>query len=127
MNARTWIQIVIGTVGYTAWAGMVSFDHSLLPDFLKFNIAMAVGTIGLALRDLPPPTSAATLSTQTPEAAPTARQGNAQSGYGLPLLLGAIALGMTLVILAAHPQPMPGQAAPTSWCSRHPDDEYCHS
>jgi len=127
MNARVWIQIVIGTVGYAAWACMAFFDHSLLPDFLKFNVAMAVGTIGLALRDLPPPLSAAALSTQTPEAVPTSRQGNAQSGYSLPLLLGLIALGMTLLILVAHPGPAPGQVMPGAWCNRHPGDEYCHS
>jgi len=127
MSARMWIQIVIGTVGYAAWACMAFFDHALLPDFLKFNVAMAVGTIGLALRDLPPPVPAAALATQTPEAAPAARQGNAQSGHGLPLLLGPIALGMTLLILAAHPGPMPGQTVPAAWCSRHPGDEYCHS
>jgi hypothetical protein len=35
------------------WGGIAFvFDHTLIPDFLHFNIAMAMGTIGLTLRDM---------------------------------------------------------------------------
>ncbi len=59
MNTRMRIQIAIGIVGYLVWALMAYADPAQRPDFLKFNIAMAVGTIGLVLRDMqqpPPPT-----------------------------------------------------------------------
>lgn len=46
------IKIVIGVVGYCMWAIFAYYDPALRPDFLKFNIAMVMGTIGLALRDM---------------------------------------------------------------------------
>jgi len=52
MNITLAIKILIGITGYLVWAGMAYMDPTLRPDFLKFNIAMAVGTIGLVLRDM---------------------------------------------------------------------------
>lgn len=49
------IQILIGVLGYGVWALMAYDDFALRPDFLKFNIAMAVGSIGLVLRDMKTP------------------------------------------------------------------------
>jgi hypothetical protein len=51
------VQVVVGLAGYGVWAFMAWADPTLRPDFLKFNIAMAVGTIGLVLRDMQPPES----------------------------------------------------------------------
>jgi hypothetical protein len=127
MNAGLWIRIVVGTVGYSAWACMAFLDRSLLPDFLKFNIAMAVGTIGLALRDMPPAVSIPALPAQIGDAIPAARQSQAQAGFARPLLLGLIALCLALPILVTHPAPLPGQAIPFLWCGRHPGDSHCHS
>ena len=64
MNIKLIIQIIIGVTGYVMWAVMAYLDPTLRPDFLKFNVAMAVGTIGLVLRDMqgpPPPPPAATV------------------------------------------------------------------
>lgn len=127
MNAGLWIRIAVGTVGYSAWACMAFLDRSLLPDFLKFNIAMAAGTIGLALRDMPPAVPAPTFPPQAGNAAPVERQVQAQSGFARPLLLGLIALGLALPVLAAHLAPLRGQAAPFLWCGRHPGDPHCHA
>lgn len=55
MNLKLIIQILIGVVGYGVWAFMAYCDPAQRPDFLKFNIAMAVGTIGLVLRDMKSP------------------------------------------------------------------------
>lgn len=63
------IQILIGLTGYIVWATIAYFDPTQRPDFLKFNIAMAVGTIGLVLRDLQTPASTST-TVSTPPAAP---------------------------------------------------------
>jgi hypothetical protein len=57
MNMKMCIQISIGIVGYLVWALMAYNDPTQRPDFLKFNIAMAVGTIGLVLRDMQQPSS----------------------------------------------------------------------
>src|SRR5579872_5347435 len=111
MNARLCIQIVIGTVGYSAWGCMAFFDHALLPDFLKFNIGMALGTIGLALRDMPPAAVAAPQA-DLPAASQTASQTGPQAGYAKPVLLGFVVLGMASLILAAHPNPKPMRASP---------------
>lgn len=51
------IQILIGLAGYLVWAAMAYADPTQRPDFLKFNIAMAMGTIGLVLRDMKSPPS----------------------------------------------------------------------
>lgn len=72
MNIKLMIQIAIGATGYVTWAIMAYLDSTLRADFLKFNVAMAVGTIGLVLRDmqgapLPPPAT-----TVEPAAAPPA-------------------------------------------------------
>jgi hypothetical protein len=48
------IQILIGLAGYLAWAIMAYLDPAQRADFLHFNIGMAVGTIGLVLRDMQP-------------------------------------------------------------------------
>jgi len=66
MNMKAWIQIAIGVTGYSVWACMAIFDPSIRPTFLTFNIGMAVGTIGLVLRDMnaaPGPSSAVPPST----------------------------------------------------------------
>lgn len=59
VNARLKILIltVIGVVGYGVWAAMAYFDPTQRPDFLKFNIFMCGGTIGLVLRDMQSPPS----------------------------------------------------------------------
>lgn len=54
MQLKTAIQIAIGVIGYIAWAVMAAVDPTVRPDFLRFNIGMAVGTIGLVLRDMKP-------------------------------------------------------------------------
>lgn len=74
------IQILIGVAGYLVWAAMAYFDPTQRPDFLKFNIAMAVGTIGLVLRDMqqpaavPPPAPAALPPAPIAPPAPTVIQ-----------------------------------------------------
>lgn len=54
MRLKTGLQIAIGITGYGVWAFMAYTDPAQRPDFLRFNIAMAVGTIGLAVRDMQP-------------------------------------------------------------------------
>lgn len=49
------VKALIGLTGYGVWAAMAYADPTLRPDFLKFNIAMAVGTIGLLVRDMQAP------------------------------------------------------------------------
>lgn len=82
MSLKTAIQITIGLVGYIAWAVMVFLDPTLRPDFLHFNIAMAMGTIGLVLRDMQPSTPKPPVDTQA---------GRAQVGM-LATLAAAMAL-----------------------------------
>jgi hypothetical protein len=65
MQLRTVIQILIGVVGYVVWAAMAYFDPSQRADFLHFNVAMAVGTIGLVLRDMKTPADAGPAVHQT--------------------------------------------------------------
>ena len=55
MNLKTAIQVLIGVVGYGVWALMAYYDPAQRADFLKFNIAMATGTIMLVLRDMQAP------------------------------------------------------------------------
>ena len=52
---KIFIQIAIGLAGYLVWAAMAYADPTQRADFLHFNIGMAVGTIGLVLRDMQPP------------------------------------------------------------------------
>lgn len=59
------LHVLIGFVGYGVWALMAFFDPSLRHDFLVFNIGMATGTIGLALRNMKD-------AAETPTAAPDA-------------------------------------------------------
>jgi len=54
MRLRTAAKVIIGCTGYGVWAAFAWFDPTQRPDFLRFNIAMAVGTIGLAVRDMQP-------------------------------------------------------------------------
>lgn len=49
------IKILIGVIGYLVWAFMAYVDPAQRPDFLKFNIFMAGGTIGLVLREMGAP------------------------------------------------------------------------
>jgi hypothetical protein len=127
MNAKLWIQIVIGTVGYGAWACMAYGDRSLLPDFLKFNIAMAIGTIGLALRDMPTAglSSIAPMSGTT-DMLPVEVRSGSQTGYAKPVLLALVALGMALPILVAHRDPEPQHATPPILCNAQPGNGHCH-
>jgi hypothetical protein len=46
------LHVLIGFVGYAVWALMAFFDPSLRHDFLVFNVGIATGTIGLALRNM---------------------------------------------------------------------------
>jgi len=55
MNLKTILQIAIGGIGYLAWAIMAYFDSSQRAAFLQFNIGAVLGTVGLVLRDMPPP------------------------------------------------------------------------
>ncbi|MDB5777628.1 MAG: hypothetical protein JWP38_3761 [Herbaspirillum sp.] len=57
MNLKLAIQIAIGLAGYCVWGAMAYVDPTQRPEFLKFNVLMCVGTIGLVLRDMqsPPP------------------------------------------------------------------------
>jgi len=79
MSIKTVIQILIGVAGYVTWAVMAWFDPAIRPDFLKFNVAMAIGTIGLVLRDMRPADSA-----QPPDK---------QSGSASLLLMAILSLG----------------------------------
>lgn len=88
MNIKIIFQTIVGAVGYGAWALMSYIDPTLRPDFLKFNIAMAVGTIGLVLRDM----------RTTQEGIGGAAPANKESGHSLPGLLAMLALGSTLAL-----------------------------
>lgn len=56
MKIKLALQIAIGLLGYGVWAFMAYCDPAQRSDFLHFNIGMAVGTIGLVLRDMQQPT-----------------------------------------------------------------------
>lgn len=58
MRKHTIVKALIGITGYGVWALMAYLDPAQRHDFLVFNIGMATGTIGLALRDMhtTPPT-----------------------------------------------------------------------
>jgi short-subunit dehydrogenase len=64
MNLKLAIQILIGAVGYSVWAAMAYFDPAQRADFLHFNVAMAVGTIGLVLRDMKTPADSSPTTTE---------------------------------------------------------------
>lgn len=55
MPLKIKLQILLGLVSYGVWAGMAFADPSLRADFLHFNVLIATGTIGLALRDMQSP------------------------------------------------------------------------
>lgn len=52
MNTKLIFQTIVGATGYITWAIMAYLDPSQRADFLHFNVGMAVGTIGLVLRDM---------------------------------------------------------------------------
>jgi hypothetical protein len=52
LNLKMTFLIIIGVTGYGVWALMAYLDPSVRGNFLNFNISMAVGTIGLVLRDM---------------------------------------------------------------------------
>ncbi len=54
-NPKIIIQLLIGCTGYLVWALIAYYDPAQRSDFLKFNILMATGTIGLVLRDMASP------------------------------------------------------------------------
>jgi hypothetical protein len=56
-NLKIISQLAIGIIGYGVWAFMAYADPAQRADFLKFNIVMATGTIGLVLRDMQSPTN----------------------------------------------------------------------
>lgn len=87
MNTKLIFQTVIGATGYIAWAVMAYLDPTLRADFLKFNIAMAVGTIGLVLRDM------RASADSTP---PVGKQ----SGHALTSMLVILAAGAALLLSA---------------------------
>ena len=66
MNTKLVIQILIGLTGYCVWGAIALHDPAQMPDFLKFNIAMAAGTIGLVLRDMQQPTANSTPAQPAP-------------------------------------------------------------
>jgi hypothetical protein len=106
MQLKTAVQITIGATGYIAWAIMAFLDPTLRPDFLRFNIGMAVGTIGLVLRDM---------GTSSP-AAPTDKK----AGNALPAMLGVLALGSALALAGcATGQPQSTQATYTQACATY--------
>lgn len=70
------IQVLIGIVGYGVWAFMAYDDPALRGDFLKLNMAMVAGTIGLALREMntmPPADSPNTNQNNSPNNSPAAQ------------------------------------------------------
>lgn len=52
MTLKLALQILVGLTGYGVWGVMAYYDPSLRADFLKLNVAMVTGTIGLLLRDM---------------------------------------------------------------------------
>jgi hypothetical protein len=62
------LHVLIGFVGYTVWALMAFFDPSLRHDFLVFNVGMATGTIGLALRNMKDAADTSAVSAPSPVA-----------------------------------------------------------
>ena len=55
MNLKIVLQIFIGVTGYLVWGLMAYLDPSARANFLNFNISMALGTVGLVLRDMKSP------------------------------------------------------------------------
>ncbi|QJD91820.1 hypothetical protein HH213_18020 [Duganella dendranthematis] len=113
------LHVLLGFVGYAVWAMMAFFDPSLRHDFLVFNIGMATGTIGLALRDmktasdasaaaqtpLPPPdpverTMIVCGRTSSVPQAPPPRPAAAEAGFARVSVMAALAMSM-LVVLSA--------------------------
>lgn len=84
MNLKFVIQIVIGMTGYIAWAIMVFLDPTLRPDFLHFNITMALGTIGLVLRDM-----------QSSAPKPPVDKEGGRAQVGMMALLAGVALALS--------------------------------
>lgn len=66
MSANTRAKVAIGVVGYSVWALMAYLDPGQRHDFLVFNIGMATGTIGLALRDMHPHSAPSTPPKDSP-------------------------------------------------------------
>lgn len=58
MKTKARILTVIGVAGYVVWALMAYLDPTVRSGFLNFNITMAMGSIGLVLRDMEPGSSA---------------------------------------------------------------------
>ena len=55
-KAKIIAMIGMGGIAYLVWAFMAWQDPSQRPDFLKANIAIFTGIVGLALRDMQNPT-----------------------------------------------------------------------
>lgn len=98
-NTKLAIHILIGVIGYCVWAVMAYFDSTLRHDFLVFNIGMATGTIGLALRDMKVAADAAPVP---PAAWPVMDK---QAGYAHPSLLGALMLSGLMALSACSLMP----------------------
>jgi len=54
-SVRFKLFMLIGVVAYVVLAIVAILDPAQRPAFINFNWTMALGTIGLALRDMPPP------------------------------------------------------------------------
>ena len=98
-NTKLAIHILIGVIGYAVWAVMAYFDPTLRHDFLVFNIGMATGTIGLALRDMKVAADAGPITAAAPGGS------NNQAGHAHPALLAAIALCGVMVLSACSLMP----------------------
>lgn len=53
IDRKFWIFVLIGVVGFAAWAFMAYQDASLRADFLTFVKDAVIGIVGLALREMP--------------------------------------------------------------------------
>ena len=96
INISMVFKILIGVTGYGVWALMAWKDPTLRPDFLKFNVIMATGTIGLVLRDMqaPAPAGSAPATASAAPAVPSGQSGFTYIAYMVMLVglaLGAVA------------------------------------
>lgn len=97
------LHALIGAVGYGVWALMAYLDVSLRHDFLVFNIGMATGTIGLALRDMK---TAVDVPAADVPPAPSTPSINRQAGFARPIMLPLLALSMLTVLAACSLAPV---------------------
>lgn len=94
MTIKLLLQILIAVVGYCMWGYIAWCDPAARPDFLKFNIAMTVGTIGLALRDMRADASEPGASAGDIKV-PIDKQGGYAQAVMLPLLAGVVLIALS--------------------------------